>query len=110
MTVAEAKHLATGFRFEHNNNRPHSSLGYKTPREFAAGCAPFGSATLRLRAHTRSVSQPVSLLCEWTKEWGQVSATEDTEPLFEPSPISCPLPIQYALSSGSPATVGCMSN
>ena len=61
MTVAEAKHLATGFRFEYNNNRPHSSLGYKTPREFAAGCAPFGSATLRLRAHTRTVSQPVSL-------------------------------------------------
>ena len=56
MTVAEAKHLAAGFRFECNNNRPHSSLGYKTLHEFAAGCAPFGSATLRLRAHTRTVS------------------------------------------------------
>ena len=61
LTIAEAKHLATGFRFEYNNNRPHSSLGYKTPHEFAAGCAPFGSATLRLRAHTRAVSHPISL-------------------------------------------------
>ena len=34
MTVAEAKHLAEEFRFEYNNNRPHSSLGYKTPHCF----------------------------------------------------------------------------
>ena len=61
LTIAEAKHLAEEFRFEYNNNRPHSSLGYKTPHEFAAGCAPFNSASLRLRAHTRTVSQPVSL-------------------------------------------------
>lgn len=61
LTVAEARHLADGFRFEYNHDRPHSSLGYKTPAEFADGCAPCGSATLRRRAHTRNVSQPVLL-------------------------------------------------
>ena len=90
MTVAEAKHLAAGFRFECNNNRPHSSLGYKTLHEFAAGCAPFGSASLRLRAHIRAVSQPVSLLCEWTKEWGQVTGSP---------PLRSGLPVGGTLSA-----------
>lgn len=61
LTVAEARHLADGYRVEYNHDRPHSSLGYKTPAEFAAGCAPSGSASLRLRAHTRAVPQPVLL-------------------------------------------------
>jgi transposase InsO family protein len=52
-TVAEAKHLAAEYRDEYNHRRPHSSLEYRTPAEFASGCAPSGSATLRLRSHTR---------------------------------------------------------
>lgn len=52
-TAAEARYLAAEYRDEYNHRRPHSSLGYRTPAEFAAGCAPSGSATLRLRTHTR---------------------------------------------------------
>ena len=64
LTVAEARHLAEAFRLEYNLERPHSSLGYKTPAEFAEGCAPSGSATLHLRAHTPAADhhhQPVPL-------------------------------------------------
>ena len=47
--VCEAKAAAQRWRDEYNNHRPHSSLGYQTPNEFAAaqgGCcaaAPLGS-------------------------------------------------------------------
>jgi putative transposase len=35
-TLMEAKvFLASDFRMEYNNERPHSSLGYVTPAEFA---------------------------------------------------------------------------
>jgi transposase InsO family protein len=59
--LAEAKHLAKQYRIEYNHERPHSSLGYRTPAEFASGHSPSGSATLRLRANARSSSQPVRL-------------------------------------------------
>jgi len=36
--VADAKAQADVFKREFNTVRPHSSLGYKTPREFAASC------------------------------------------------------------------------
>ena len=62
LSVAEARHLAASFRVEYNLHRPHSSLGYRTPAEFAAGCAPSGSASLRLRAHTRHAPQPQPVL------------------------------------------------
>jgi putative transposase len=41
-SVLEARVLAEGFRMDHNLARPHSSLGYLTPAEFAARCAPPG--------------------------------------------------------------------
>jgi transposase InsO family protein len=45
-TVAEAKWLAENWRREYNAARPHSSLGYLTPAEFAARCVASDSATL----------------------------------------------------------------
>lgn len=37
--VADAKAQAAAFKLEFNTVRPHSGLGYKTPREFAATCS-----------------------------------------------------------------------
>ena len=39
-TLPEARALATWWRLEYNHRRPHSSLGYQTPAEFAAACVP----------------------------------------------------------------------
>jgi transposase InsO family protein len=37
-SVADARAQASWFRREYNTVRPHSSLGYATPREFSAAC------------------------------------------------------------------------
>ena len=37
--VADAKAQAMAFKIEFNTVRPHSRLGYRTPREFAATCS-----------------------------------------------------------------------
>lgn len=44
-SVNEARVLLEDWRLEYNNHRPHSSLGYRTPAEFAAGCIASASAT-----------------------------------------------------------------
>jgi putative transposase len=43
VTVADAIEKARWYRREYNTIRPHSSLGYKTPKEFAAACDGKGS-------------------------------------------------------------------
>lgn len=58
-TVAEAQWLAENWRREYNTTRPHSSLGYKTPEEFAASCVASTSATLRSKR--RRIPQPQRL-------------------------------------------------
>jgi transposase InsO family protein len=37
-SLTEAQVLGGGYRREHNERRPHSALGYRTPREFAMAC------------------------------------------------------------------------
>lgn len=60
--LAEARWFARRRKEEHNHERPHSSLGYRTPAEFASQCAASASvATLpTLQQHTaESFTQPV---------------------------------------------------
>ena len=51
--LAEARWFAQRRQEEHNTERPHSSLGYQTPSEFAAGCAAANFATLSSQQHSR---------------------------------------------------------
>ena len=54
-SLAEAQVLTEKHRQKHNHQRPHSSLGYQTPAEFAATWNGEGSAPTALRPH-RSTS------------------------------------------------------
>ncbi|MFM8275301.1 MAG: integrase core domain-containing protein, partial [Gemmata sp.] len=40
----EARVLGAEWRRAYNHERPHSSLGYRTPAEFAAECPRFDAA------------------------------------------------------------------
>jgi transposase InsO family protein len=60
-TVPAAQSLAAVWRNDYNHHRPHSSLGYRTPAEFAAaGCVPAGlpttQSTSSLREHSPRTS------------------------------------------------------
>jgi putative transposase len=64
--LAEARWFAKRRKEEHNQERPHSSLGYQTPSEFASQCAASASvaALPALQQHTAKdcplpVTQPV---------------------------------------------------
>jgi transposase InsO family protein len=56
-TVNEAKQLATAWKEHYNQERPHTSLGNRTPREFAEHCMGVCSASLR------SAPQPPMQCC-----------------------------------------------
>lgn len=46
-TLAEARVILESWRVEYNERRPHSSLGYRTPEEFARGASKFGLLPVR---------------------------------------------------------------
>lgn len=48
-TLADARCAVAEWRRFYNQQRPHSSLGYRTPQAFAAAASPSGSAPLRLQ-------------------------------------------------------------
>ena len=78
MNLAEARWFARRRQQEHNHERPHSSLGYQTPAQFAAARA--SPLPLRLRLSLRSsstrepkTSQPLPNPYShntWHKNWG----------------------------------------
>jgi putative transposase len=51
-SLSAAKRLTRQWREDYNHHRPHSSLGYVTPIEFAARCAPSVRATPSLQQHS----------------------------------------------------------
>ena len=52
--VAEARAKASWYRREYNAVRPHSSLGYATPKEFGAACDRRAvDKPQKIAAHTR---------------------------------------------------------
>ena len=64
MNLAEARWFARRRQQEHNEERPHSSLGYRTPAEFASQCAASVPASAApqpsLQQHTAvSLTQPI---------------------------------------------------
>lgn len=57
-TLPEAQVMTERHRLKHNQERPHSSLGYKTPAEFAATWNGEGYAPTALRPHhSKSIQQ-----------------------------------------------------
>jgi len=52
--VPAAQTLAAAWRNDYNHHRPHSSLGYRTPAEFAVGCAASAPAAPPLQQHSRT--------------------------------------------------------
>ena len=52
-SLREAEVVGAEWRRAYNHDRPHSSLGYKTPAAFGASCPRYDSASLRRTGGTR---------------------------------------------------------
>lgn len=57
-SLSAAQRLTRQWREDYNQHRPHSSLGYVTPAEFAARCAASVRPTASLQQHSE-LTQPV---------------------------------------------------
>ena len=62
-SVRETKVLAEDWRLDYNHHRPHSSLDYKTPAQFAATCIPSVSAAPRPQEYTRDIVDNPLIVC-----------------------------------------------
>ena len=80
-SVPDARRIIAAYRREYNEERPHSSLGYRTPREFAALCSlplpPPARCGPQLGRNPSTRRNSHNL---WTEERGQV-----TDPRGSPS-------------------------
>ena len=55
ISLAHARRIIEEWRIEYNTERPHSSLGNRTPLEFAAGRKTQGDEAVRLTADSNSI-------------------------------------------------------
>ena len=55
-SLAAARKLSTAWKEDYNHHRPHSSLGYVTPVEFAARCA---ASAAKLLSATPQATSPL---------------------------------------------------
>jgi transposase InsO family protein len=58
-TVAQARALLEAWRREYNGERPHGSLGYRTPDAFAAACRRDGPRSAPLRGGRHGVEERI---------------------------------------------------
>ena len=58
--VAEARSAAERWQLDYNHHRPHSSLDYQTPAEFASVCRKCRCATLRGTCDTPTPEEPLT--------------------------------------------------
>jgi len=65
--LAEARWFARRRQQEHNHERPHSSLDYQTPAQFAAACTASAPAAPALQQHTRKEEEDKETLLPVTQ-------------------------------------------
>lgn len=61
INLTEARWFAKRRHQEHNEERPHSSLGYQSPAEFASQCAASATTVPSLQQHTTKGFHPIPI-------------------------------------------------
>jgi len=120
--LRHARELIEAWRVDYNTVRPHSSLGYRTPEEFAAangrgkdgGFATLENATrfpLSPAATTAALFRPLQwnqkpweLRYDWTKNGGQVTLDNNPSTDISPSCKTVPFIASLFLASKFPAS------
>ncbi len=72
--LEDARWVVDRSRLDYNHQRPHSSLDYQTPAEFAARCCPSAGAYALTPDQQRSLN-PRSSHEGWYIGWGKAKAT-----------------------------------